>query len=163
MAGIATVLCLSFSPAVAEEEPARVPVFSSGDGSRGWVEISESGGRRKAVPMVEISGITARQAATAGETGQSLLAPRGGNEEKEPEKRQDFGEFLKRNRSLLIQESEEGVSLYNALGLLGKIREATSGKRDMPSIRGNPRGKTARSGETSIPGAAGASGLPSAD
>lgn len=163
MAGIATVLCLSSSPAVAEETPVRVPIFSSGDGSRGWVEISESGGRNKAVPMVEISGKTARQAATTGERGRRLLTPHGGSDEKESEKRQDFGEFLKRNRSLVIQESEEGVSLYNALGLLGKIREATSGERDVHSNPGNPRGKTARSGETSIPEAPGASGFPPAD
>ena len=163
MAGVATILSLSFSPALSGETPVRVPVFTSGDGSRGWVEISESGGRDKAVPMIEISGETARRAANAGETGQGMLAPRGGNGEKEPGKRQDVGEFLNRNRSLVFQESAEGVSLGNALDLLGKIQGAVSRKRGVRSNRGNPRGVAARSGETSAPETPGPSGLSPAD
>ena len=158
MAGIATVLCLSFATAQAEETPVRVPIFSSDDGSRGWVEISGSGDREKAVPMVEISGKTARHAAAAGDTGKELLAPGGEVWEKEPKKRQEIGEFLKQNRSLVFEESAEGVSLGNALDLLGKIREAVSGERDTHSSRRPSAGNTARSAGASIPDSPGVSG-----
>jgi len=142
-AGVATVLCLSLAPAFAEETPVRVPIFSSGDGSRGWVEISESGGRDKAVPRIEVSGKTARRSATAGETAKGLLAPRGEKEEKDEEKRADVGEFLKQHRSLVIEESAEGVSLYNALDLLGEVREAVSRDREANPDRRNPVSDTA--------------------
>lgn len=138
MACIATVLSLSFALAQAGEPTSRVPIFSSSDGSRGWVEISQSGNREKAVPMIEVSGKTTRQAAAAGETGKELLAPRGGKEGKEAEKRPDIGEFLKQHKSLVIEESAEGVSLYNALDLLGEIQEAIPRNRDTHSDRRNP-------------------------
>ncbi len=139
MGCIAAVLSLSFALAQAGETTSRVPIFSSSDGSRGWVEISGSGNRETAVPMIEVSGKTARQAATAGETGKELLGPRGENEEKRP----DIGEFLKQHKSLVIEESAEGVSLGNALDLLGEIQEAIPGNRNAHSDRRDPVSDTA--------------------
>lgn len=139
MGCIAAVLSLSFALAQAGETTSRVPIFSSSDGSRGWVEISGSGNRETAVPMIEVSGKTARQAATAGETGKELLAPRGENGEKRP----DIGEFLKQHKSLVIEESAEGVSLGNALDLLGEIQEAIPRNRNAHSDRRDPVSDTA--------------------
>lgn len=139
MGCIAAVLSLSFALAQAGETTSRVPIFSSSDGSRGWVEISGSGNRETAVPMIEVSGKTARQAATAGETGKELLRPRGENEEKRP----DIGEFLKQHKSLVIEESAEGVSLGNALDLLGEIQEAIPRNRNAHSDRRDPVSDTA--------------------
>ena len=148
VAGIVAVFSLPLAMAQAGEQAIHVPIFSSSDGSRGWVEISKSGSRETAVPMIEVSGNTARQARTAGEAGKEMFDPLARKEEREGGERPDVGEFLKRHKSLVIEESPEGVSLGNALDLLGEIQEAISGNRDADPDRRDPGSDAARSRET---------------
>lgn len=139
MVRIATILCLVATLGQAEDRPAPIPIFSGDDGSRAWVEVSRSGNRTKVVPFLEISGKTVRKM-TAGDdddTGRGLLTPPAKDEGKAVKMRTDIGEIVKRHRSLLIREGPEGVSLGNALDLMGEIQEALNTGRGTQEKRGD--------------------------
>ena len=124
MVRIATILCLSATLGQAEDRPAPIPIFSGDDGSRAWVEVSRSGNRTKAVPVLEISGETVRKMTAGDESGRELLTPPARDGRGAVKKRTDIGDIVKRYKSLLIREDPEGVSLGNALDLMGEIQEA---------------------------------------
>ena len=126
--GILTVLCLCTSLAQAEEKSSLFPIVSGSDGSRVWVEVSYTGNRAKAVPVMEIPGTTTNLLATAGETGTRLLAPPAVDDGISRPEGTDVGKFLERHKSLVVREGPEGVSLGNAFDLVGNIREATRNK-----------------------------------
>lgn len=118
MVRIATILCLSATLAPAEDNPAPIPIFSGDDGSRAWVEVSRSGNRTKAVPVLEISGKTVRKMTAGDDTGRGLLTPPAKDGGKAVKKRADIGNIVERHKSLVIREGPEGVSLGNAFDLL---------------------------------------------
>ena len=129
MLGILTALCLCASLGQAEEKSSLIPIVSGSDGSRVWVEVSYTGNRAKAVPIMEIPEKTIRQMATAGETGTRLLAPPTVDDGISRPEGADVGKFLERHKSLLVREGPEGVSLGNAFDLVGNIREAARNPR----------------------------------
>jgi hypothetical protein len=140
IARIATILCLSATLAQAEDMPGPIPIFSVDDGSRAWVEVSRSGDRAKAVPVLEISGKTARKMTAGEDTGRELLTPADGDGEGAVKMRVDGGDIVKRHRSLVVREGPEGVSLGNALDLVGEIREALKkGRRNEEKLQGISR------------------------
>ena len=54
--------------------------------------------------------------------------------------RSDIGDIVKRHKSLVIREDPEGVSLGNALDLVGGIREALEkGRRKEEKLQGISR------------------------
>lgn len=124
MVRIATILCLSATLAQAEEIPGFIPIFSGDDGSRAWVEVSRSGDRTKAVPVIEIPGKTVRKRTAGDNTGCGPFNPPAKDGGRTAEKRTRIGDIVERHRSLVIREGPEGVSLGNAIDLLGEIREA---------------------------------------
>ncbi|MGB7971657.1 MAG: hypothetical protein WCF31_06790, partial [Candidatus Deferrimicrobiaceae bacterium] len=91
---IATILCLSATLAQAEDLSGPVPIFSGNDGSRAWVEVSRSGNREKAVPVLEISGKTVRKMTAGGDTGRGLLTPPAKDGKKAVKMRADFGDIV---------------------------------------------------------------------
>ncbi|HJX74540.1 MAG TPA: hypothetical protein VJ307_10345 [Candidatus Deferrimicrobiaceae bacterium] len=129
MLGILTALCLCVSLAQAEEKSSLLPIVSGSDGSRVWVEVSYTGNRAKAVPIMEIPEKTIRQMATVGETGTRLLAPPAVDDGISRPEGTDVGKFLERHKSLAVREGPEGVSLGNAFDLVGNIREAVRNNR----------------------------------
>lgn len=124
MVGIATILCLSATLAQAEDKPAFIPIFSGDDGSRAWVEVSRSGNRAKAVPVLEIPGKTVRKMTDGCDTRGGLLTPPAKDGGEVVKMRTDIGDIVERHKSLLIREGPEGVSLGNAFDLMGEIQEA---------------------------------------
>ena len=124
MLGILTAVCLCASLAQAEEKSSLLPIVSGSDGSRVFVEVSYTGNRAKAVPIMEIPEKTIRQMATVGETGTRLLAPSAVNDGISRPEGTNVGKFLDRHKSLVVREGPEGVSLGNAFDLVGNIREA---------------------------------------
>ncbi len=161
----AAVLCLSATIAQAEEMPRRIPVYSGHDGSSVRVDVSRSGNRMKAVPSLEIPGKSVRKLTAGDGTGDgSPDAPAGvgGEKRKMPT---DIGDIIERNKSLLVREGPEGVSLGNAFDLMGDIREALKKK---PGNRGRreeaSRARKDVSGGTDLPdGSADAAGEPVAN
>jgi len=129
MLGILTVLCLCSSLAQAEEKSSRLPIVSGSDGSRVWVEVSYTGNRAKATPIMEIPEKTIRQMATVGDTGTRLLAPSAVNDGISHPEGTNVGKILERHKSLVVREGPEGVSLGNAFDLVGNIREAVRNNR----------------------------------
>ncbi|MGZ8439796.1 MAG: hypothetical protein ACXWXD_03315 [Candidatus Deferrimicrobiaceae bacterium] len=129
MLGILTALCLCAALAQAEEKSSRFPIVSGSDGSRVWVEVSYTGNRAKAVPIMEIPEKTIRQMATVEETGTRLLAPSAVNDGISRPEGFNVGKFLKRHKSMAVREGPEGVSLGNAFDLVGNIREAARNNR----------------------------------
>ena len=129
MLGILTALCLCASLAQAEEKSSLHPIVSGSDGSRVWVEVSYTGNRAKAVPVMEIPEKTIRQVACAGETGTRLLESPAADDGISRPEGADVGKFLERHKSLLVREGPEGVSLGNAFDLMGSIREAARNHR----------------------------------
>ena len=125
---IAAILCLSATLAQAEEMSGPVPIFSGDDG-RAWVEISRSGNRAKAVPFLEISGKTIRNMTAGDGTEPGLLTPPAKDGKKAVKVRADFGDIVKRHKSLVIREGPDGVSLGNAFDLMGEIQEALKNGR----------------------------------
>lgn len=126
-AGIAVVLCLSASLARAEEKHVEIPLYSSPDGTRARIEVSQTGNRLKAVPSLEIPRETARGISAATDAGNGLLPPADGERARSGRGRVEIEDVLERYKSLVIREGPEGVSLGNALGLAGEIREAVEG------------------------------------
>ena len=124
MVRIATVLCLSATLAQAEDRLAPIPIFSGDDGSKAWVEVSRSGNRTKAVPILEISGITARKMTAGDDTGRGLLTPPAKDGGGAVKMRADIRDIVERHKSLVIREGPEGVSLGNAFDLMGEVQEA---------------------------------------
>ena len=120
---IATILCLSATLAQAEEMSGPIPIFSDGDG-RAWVEVSRSGNRAKAVPVLEISGKTVRKMTAGDDTEPGLLTPPAKDGKKAVKVRADIGDIAERHKSLAIREGPDGVSLGNAFDLMGEIRDA---------------------------------------
>lgn len=126
---VAAILALPAALALAGDRPTLIPIFSGNDGSRVCIEISQSGERAKAVPILEIPGETVRRMSTADETGPGLLAPPAGVKGEEGKGQVDVGKFLTRHQSLLVREGPEGVSLGNGFDLLGDIQEALRKRR----------------------------------
>lgn len=126
---VAAILVLPAVLAQAGERATLIPVFSGSDGSRACIEVSHSGERAKAVPVLEIPGETVRRMSTADETETGLLAPPAGVEGEEGKRQVDAGKFLTRHRSLLVREGPEGVSLGNGFDLLGDIQDALRKRR----------------------------------
>ncbi|MGB3400005.1 MAG: hypothetical protein WBA34_07525, partial [Candidatus Deferrimicrobiaceae bacterium] len=124
MIRIATILCLSATLGQAEDRPAPIPIFSGDDGSRAWVEISRSGNRTKAVPVLEIPGKTARKMTAGDDTGRGFFTPPAKDGGEAVKMRTDIGDIVERHKSLVIREGPEGVSLGNAFDLMGEIQEA---------------------------------------
>jgi len=134
---IATILCLSATLAQAEDLSGPVPIFSGDDGSRAWVEVSRSGNRAKAVPVIEISGKTVRKMTAGDDTGRGLLTPPAKDGKRAVKMRADFGDIVERHKSLVIREGPDGVSLGNAFDLMGEIREALKkGHRKEEKVQG---------------------------
>jgi len=114
-----------------------VPIYSSDDGSRAWVEVSRSGNRAKAVPVLEISGKTVRKMSADGDTGRGSLTPPAKDGKRAVKMRADIGDIAERHKSLLIREGPDGVSLGNAFDLMGEIREALKkGRRKEEKVQG---------------------------
>lgn len=126
---IAAILVLPAALAQAGDGPTLIPIYSGSDGSRACIEVSHSGKRAKAVPVLEIPGKTVRQLSTADEMGSGLLAPPAGVEGKESKGQADVGNSLKRYQSLLVREGPEGVSLGNGFDLVGDIQNALEKRR----------------------------------
>jgi len=126
---IAAILVLPAALAQAEDRPTLIPILSDGDGHRACIEVSRSGEREKAVPILEIPGETVHQLSTADETGSGLLATPTGVEGEDGKGKVDVGKFLARHRALLVREGPEGVSLGNGFDLLGEIQDALEKKR----------------------------------
>ncbi|MDH3237679.1 MAG: hypothetical protein OEM47_03990 [Deltaproteobacteria bacterium] len=124
MVRIATILCLFATLGQADDRPAPTPIFSGDDGSRAWVEVSRSGNRTKAVPVLEISGKTVRKMTAGDDTERGLLTPPAKDGGGAVKMRTDIGDIVERHKSLVIREGPEGVSLGNALDLMGEIQEA---------------------------------------
>jgi hypothetical protein len=134
---IAAILCLSATLAQAEEMSGPVPIFSGDDGSRAWVEVSRSGNRAKAVPVLEISGKTVRKMTADDDTGPELLTPPARDGKRAVKVRGDIGDIVERHKSLVIREGPDGVSLGNAFDLMGEIREALKkGRRKEEKVQG---------------------------
>ncbi len=114
-----------------------VPIFSGDDGNRAWVEVSRSGNRMKAVPVLEISGKTVRKMTAGDDTGRGLLTPPARDGGRAVKMRADIGDIAERHKSLVIREGPEGVSLGNAFDLVGEIREALkTGRRKEEKLQG---------------------------
>lgn len=134
---VATILCLSATLAQAEDMSGHVPIFSGDDGNRAWVEVSRSGNRTKAVPVLEISGKTVRKMTAGDDTGRGLLTPPAMDGGGAVKMRADIGDIAERHKSLVIREGPEGVSLGNAFDLVGEIREALkTGRRKEEKLQG---------------------------
>lgn len=127
--GMLTAVCLCATLARAEEKSSLFPIVSGSDGSRVFVEVSYSGNRAKAAPIMEIPEKTTLHLATVGETGTRLLAPPPVKDGVSRPGGTDVGKFLERHKSLMVREGPEGVSLGNAFDLVGNIREAMKNKR----------------------------------
>lgn len=137
---IVTILCLSATLAQAEDLSGPIPIFSGDDGSKAWVDVSRSGNRAKAVPLLRISGKTARKMTAGDDTERGLPAPPARDGGKAIKMRSDIGDIVKRHKSLVIREGPEGVSLGNALDLVGGIREALEkGRRKEEKLQGISR------------------------
>ena len=144
----AAMLVLPAALSQADDGPTLIPIFSGNDGSKVRIEVSHSGERAKAVPVLEIPGKTVRQLSTADEIGSGLLAPPAEVEGKESKEQVDVGNFLKRHQSLLVREDPEGVSLGNGFDLMGDIqdalekrkrsRKASSTTGRVPPVTGSP-------------------------
>jgi hypothetical protein len=134
---IATILCLSATLAQAEDLSGPVPIFSGDDGSRAWVEVSRSGNRAKAVPVLEISGKTVRKMSAGRDTGRGSPTPPAKDGKRAVNMRADIGDIAERHKSLLIREGPDGISLGNAFDLMGEIREALKkGRRKEEKVQG---------------------------
>jgi len=113
-----------------------VPIFSGEDG-RAWVEISRSGNRAKAVPVLEISGKTVRNMTSGDGTEPGLLTPPAKDGKSAVKVRAGIGDIVKRHKSLVIREGPDGVSLGNAFDLMGEIQEALkNGRRKEEKVQG---------------------------
>ncbi len=134
---VAAILVLPAPLAQADDRPSLIPIFSGSDGSRGFIEVSHSGNRTKAVPVFEVTGETVPRLSTADEMESGLLALPAGVEGKESKGQVDVGKFLTRHQSLLIREGPEGVSLGNGFDLLGDIQDALEKRK---STRDKPDG-----------------------
>jgi len=126
---IAASLFLPAALAQAGGRPTLIPLYSGSDGSRACIEISRSGERSKAVPVLEIPGETVRQMAADEGAGPGLPAPPAGAESEKGKGKVDVGRFLSRQRSLFFREGPEGVSLGNGFDLLGDIQDALEKRR----------------------------------
>ena len=125
---ITAILVLPAALAQADDRPTLIPIFSDGDGNRACIEVSRSGEREIAVPVLEVPGKTVRQLSTADETGSGLPASPAGGEGEGGKGQVDVGKFLARHQSLLVREGPEGVSLGNGFDLLGEIQNALEKK-----------------------------------
>ena len=114
----------------AGEQSDHIPIFSTNDGSRTWVEVTHSGNRATAVPYLEISGKIVREVETAGATGNRLLEAPAEDRGKGVERRAGVEDFLKRHKSLVVREGPEGVSFGGAFTLLGDIQDGLKGSRN---------------------------------
>lgn len=101
-----------------------VPILSADDGSRAWVEISRSGTRTTARPLLEISGTTFRRAKAGGGSRNGRIFPARGESGDADRGRPDLGDLLRRQKSRLVRETPDGVSFGGALDLAGGVREA---------------------------------------
>jgi hypothetical protein len=124
MLGILTAMSLCASLVHAEEKWSLFPIVSGSDGSRVFVEVSYTGYKAKAVPIMQISEKTTCHMADVGETGTRLIASPALEDGISLPEGNGVGKFLERHKSLLVREGPEGVSLGNAFDLMGNIREA---------------------------------------
>ncbi len=158
--GIATVLFLHTSIVQAGDTPASLPVFTGHDGSKAWVEITHSGNRTKAVPVIAIPRDSVRRMETSLETGSGLATPSAEGEGKAGEEKVDIGNLLKQQTSRMVREGPEGVSLGGAFDLVGDIQDAlekgTSNKEKQDAVvralkhvpmEGEPGAENANHGE----------------
>ena len=128
---IATILCLCAAFAQAEEmQRSSIPVFSGSDGSSARIEISRSGDRTTAVPVLEIPGETTRKTTEGNDAECGSTAASAGGEARAATIRTDFGAIVEQHKSLVIREGPEGVSLGNVLDLAGDIQEALKRMRE---------------------------------
>lgn len=125
----AAALCLCSALAIAEEPPDQIPILSTKDGSRIWVEVTRSGNRAAAVPFVEISGEIVQKTKTAGEAGSRLLDRSKKDREKEVGRHSRIEDILKEHRSLLVREGPEGLSFGGAFTLLGDVQDGLKNGR----------------------------------
>ena len=91
---IAAILVLPAALAQADDRPTLIPIFSDSDGNRACIEVSRSGEREIAVPVLEVPGKTVRQLSTADETGSGLPASPAGGEGEGGKGQVDVGKFL---------------------------------------------------------------------
>lgn len=148
---IAVTLVLPVALVQAGDGPTVIPIFSGSDGSSARIEVSRSGKRAIAVPVLEISGETVRRMAGTDERGSGPLAEVDGEEDRG---RAVNGDFLTRHRSLLVREGPEGVSLGNGFDLLGDLQEALEtmkGKREKPDGLDIPRNNPVRGSPSASP------------
>ncbi len=134
--GMAAMLCFCACLARAGEPPSVIPIHSSPDGTRAWVEVTRSGNRTKAAPFFDIPGETVQGMSAAADAGSGLIDPGKGEETGSGHGKVDIGDFLKRRKSMVFREGPEGVSLGNALDLVGEIRDALErGKTRSEQVR----------------------------
>lgn len=126
----AVILVLPAALAPADDGTALLPLFSGSDGSSVHVEISRTGKRSKAVPVLEIPDDTVRQVSGTGGTGSGLPDHLSAGADGEEGKERATAGFGTRLRSLLVREGPEGVSLGNAFDLAGDIQEAVRKMRN---------------------------------
>jgi hypothetical protein len=117
-------LFLHTSIVQAGDPPATFPIFTGHDGSRGWVEITHSGNRMKAVPFLAIPRDSLRRMKTSSETGGGLATLSAEGEGKAGKEKVDIGNILKQQTSRMVREGPEGVSIGGAFDLMGDIQEA---------------------------------------
>ncbi len=148
---IAAIVVLPAVLAQAGDGPTLIPIYSGDDGTRACIEVSRSGKRTIAVPVLEIPGETVRRMAGNDERGAGLLTEADGEEDGG---RVDGGKFLARHRSLIVREGPEGVSLGNGFDLLGDIQEALEkmkGKREKSEGFAIPRNHDIRGSLSASP------------
>lgn len=146
---VAAIPVLPAALARAGDSPTLIPLYSGSDGSSASIEVSRSGKRATAIPVLEIPGVAARKTTGGGESGAGTIAPSTGVGGEKGNERIDADGFLKRHRSLLVREGPEGVSLGNGFDLLGDIQEALhnrKNKRVNPEEFERPRNSASEGG-----------------
>lgn len=133
----AAILALPPATAPADDGTSLIPLASGTDGSSLHVEVSRTGNRSKAVPVVEIPGDTVRMVKGTDWKG-SGPPDLPGIDGEEGTVREDEGSGPPL-RSLLVREGPEGVSLGNAFDLLGEIQEAVEKVRNREPPEGFAR------------------------
>lgn len=127
---VVTALCLCSALAIAEEQPDHIPILSTSDGSRIWVEVTHSGNRSTAVPFFAVSEEIVRKAETAGKTGNRLLEAPAEDGGKKVKRRARIEDILKQHRSLVVRHGPEGLSFGGGFALIGDVRDGVKEGRN---------------------------------
>lgn len=117
-------LCLRTAMTQAGDTQAHLPSYTGQDGSKAWVEVTHSGNRTKAVPVLAIPRESIERIKTSSGIGEGSAAALAEGEEKAGEERVDIGNLLKQQTSRMVREGPEGVSFGGAFDLVGDIQEA---------------------------------------